>query len=243
VSLATAMLPLLSSYAADGRLADVGNAVSSTLRSAYALVIPVAVMFSVMSVDIANVIWGYGSAAADFDNFAPSLALFGVGLVLFTAHYLMLRGFYALEQTRRVFWIQCGIAVTNIVAAILLTRGASPAETAPRLVIAYACSYAVGAITSYVVLSRTVGGLAGRRLVRFLVRLLIAVAIGAAAAWGLREAMGDLVPGDGKLHAVLDLVVVGLGFAAIYLAVARVLRITEVTDVMRLITRRLVDRK
>jgi putative peptidoglycan lipid II flippase len=243
VSLATAMLPLLSSYAADGRLADVGNAVSSTLRSAYALVIPVAVMFSVMSVDIANVIWGYGSAAADFDNFAPSLALFGVGLVLFTAHYLMLRGFYALEQTRRVFWIQCGIAVTNIVAAILLTRGASPAETAPRLVIAYACSYAVGAITSYVVLSRTVGGLAGRRLVRFLVRLLIAVGIGAAAAWGLREAMGDLVPGDGKLHAVLDLVVVGLGFAAIYLAVARVLRITEVTDVMRLITRRLVDRK
>ena len=91
-----------------------------------------------MSLDIANVIWGYGSAAADFGNFAPSLALFGIGLVLFTAHYLMLRGFYALEQTRRVFWIQCGIAATNIVAAVLLTRGAPPAETAPRLVIAYA---------------------------------------------------------------------------------------------------------
>ena len=77
-----------------------------------------------MALDIAHVIWGYGSAAADYDNFAPSLALFGLGLVLFTAHYLVLRGFYALEQTRRVFWIQCAIAATNIVAAILLTRGA-----------------------------------------------------------------------------------------------------------------------
>jgi putative peptidoglycan lipid II flippase len=243
VSLATAMLPLLSSYAADGRLADVGRAVSSTLRSAYALVVPVAVMFSLMSLDIANVIWGYGGGASDFDNFAPSLALFGIGLVLFTAHYLMLRGFYALEQTRRVFWIQCGIAATNIVAAIALTHDATPAETAPRLVIAYACSYAVGATTSYVMLSRAVGGLAGRRLVRFLVRLLIAVGISAAVAWGLREGMSELAPGTGKLHAVLDLAVVGLGFAVIYLGLARVLRITEVTDVMRLVTRRLNTRK
>jgi len=243
VSLATAMLPMLSSYAADGKLSEVGSAVSSTLRSAYALVIPVAVMFSVMSVDIANVIWGYGSAAADFENFAPSLALFGIGLVLFTAHYLMLRGFYALERTRLVFFIQCGIALTNIVAAIVLTLDAPPAEIAPRLVIAYACSYAVGAVTSYVLLSRTVGGLAGRRLVRFLVRLVIALGISAAAAWGLRELMVELVPGTGKLHAVLDLAVVGVGFFAIYLAMARLLRITEVTDVMRLATRRLTSRK
>ena len=71
VSLATAMLPLLSSYAADGNLAAVGSSVSSTLRSAYALVVPVAVLFAVMALDIAHVIWGYGSAAADYDNFAP----------------------------------------------------------------------------------------------------------------------------------------------------------------------------
>jgi putative peptidoglycan lipid II flippase len=243
VSLATAMLPLLSSYAAEGRFSEVGSAVSSTLRSAYALVIPVAVLYSVMSLDIANVIWGYGSAAQDFDNFAPTLALFGLGLVLFTAHYLMLRGFYALEQTRRVFWIQCGIAATNIVAAVLLTHGAPPSQTAPRLVIAYSCSYAVGALTSYVMLSRTVGGLDGRRLGRFLARLAIAVAISAAAAWGLRELMNDLLPGTGKLHAVLDLAVVGLVFVALYVGVARLLGIAEVTDVMRLLTRRLSSRR
>ncbi|MCW2844297.1 MAG: murein biosynthesis integral rane protein MurJ [Nocardioides sp.] len=242
VSLATAMLPLLSRYAAENRLSQVGAAVSSTLRSAYALVIPVAVLFSVMSLDIANVLWGYGSAAEDFDNFAPSLALFGIGLVLFTAHYLMLRGFYALEQNRRVFFIQCAIAATNVVAAVLLTHGATPAETAPRLVIAYACSYAVGATASYVILSRTVGGLAGRRLVRFLVRVLIAVALSGAAAWGVRQGVTGVLPGAGKLHALLDLAVVGLVFLGLYLGLARLLRITEVTEVVSLVTRRLPGR-
>lgn len=243
VSLATAMLPLLSSYAADGRLAAIGDAVSATLRSAYALVVPAAALLAIMALDVAHVIWGYGGGADDYDNFAPSLALFGLGLVLFTAHYLVLRGFYALEQNRRVFFIQCAIAATNIVAAILLTRGAPASETAPRLVIAYACSYGVGAITSYTLLSREVGGLDGRRLVRFLVRLVVAVGISAAVAWGLRELLDELVPGTGTWHAVLDLAVVGVIYLATYLGVARVMRISEVNDVMALVTRRLRGRR
>ncbi len=47
-----------------------------------------------------------------------SLALFAPGLVLFTTHYLMLRGFYALERTRTVFWVQCVIGATNITLAV-----------------------------------------------------------------------------------------------------------------------------
>ena len=238
VSLATAMLPLLSTYAADGSLAAIGRTVSSTLRSAYALVVPFAALLALMALDVAHVIWGYGSAAADYANFAPSLAIFALGLVLFTAHYLMLRGFYALEQTRRVFFIQCAIAATNVVVAIVLLRDSTPAETAPRLVAAYACSYAVGAALSTLLLSRTVGGLRGGALLRFLVRLALAVAISTGVAWLVREGLQAWVPGDGKLTAALDLVVVGALFSATYLAAARLLRISEVTEVMTLVTRR-----
>ena len=242
VSLATAMLPLLSRHAADADLRAIGRAVSSTLRSAYALVVPAALLFSLMSLDLAHVIWGYGAAARDYGNFAPTLALFGIGLVLFTAHYLLLRGFYALEQTRRVFLIQCGIAATNIVAALVLTHGASPADTAPRLTMAYACSYAVGAVTSYVVLSRTVGGLDGARLGRFAVRLLLVAAVTGAVGLGAREVVHAVVPGRGTLTAVVDLGVVGVVFLATYLVLARALRLTEVSEVTSVVTRRLRGR-
>jgi putative peptidoglycan lipid II flippase len=55
--------------------------------------------------------------------------------------------------------------------------------------------------------------------------------------------MAELVPGEGKLHAVLDLAVVGLLYLGIYLGLAKVLRITEVTDVMRLVTSRLGSKR
>ena len=243
VSLATAMLPLLSSYAAEQELGSLGRTVSSTIRSAYALVVPAAAFLALMALDIAQVVWGYGSAADDYGNFAPSLALFGLGLVLFTMHYLVLRGFYAMEQTRLVFFVQCAVAATNVVAAVLLTRGASVSEVAPRLVLAYACSYAVGAAVSYTLLSREVGGLDSAVLLRFLVRLSLAVGVCTAFAWGARELLDDVVEGTGTGHAVLDLAAVGLLFSAAYLGLARLLRISEVTDVMALVARRLRGRR
>jgi putative peptidoglycan lipid II flippase len=242
VSLATAMLPLLSRYAAEQDLRAIGRSVSSTIRSAYALIVPAAAFLAVMARDIAHVVWGYGSAAADFGTFAPTLALFGLGLVLFTMHYLVLRGFYALEQNRRVFYIQCAVSATNIVVALLLVPGASVEEVAPRLVLAYACSYAVGATLSYTLLAREVGGLAGRVLVRFLVRLAIAVGVSAVVALAIRNGLVDWVPGAGRLHAVLDLVLAGAVFTSAYLGLARMLRLTEVNDVMALVTRRLPGR-
>ena len=149
--------------------------------------------------------------------------------MLFTAHYLMLRGFYALEQNRRVFWIQCAIAATNIVAAVLLTRDAPPlgdrAAAGDRLRAAPTPS---GRRLSYVLLSRD-----GRRPRRSPAGALPGPAGDRGRDQrrrrvGTARGDGQLVPDEGKLHAVLDLVVVGLAFLAIYLGLARLLRISEV---------------
>ncbi|MBV9830597.1 MAG: murein biosynthesis integral membrane protein MurJ [Marmoricola sp.] len=243
VSLATAMLPLLSRYAAEHDLPAIGRAVSSTIRSAYALIVPAAAFLALMARDTSHIVWGYGSASADFGNFAPSLALFGLSLVLFTLHFLVLRGFYALEQNRRVFFIQCAVAVTNVVVALLLTWGAPVSQVAPRLVIAYACSYAVGAVISFVLLEREVGGLSGPVLLRFLVRLTITVGASSAVSWGVRELLTTALPGTARWHAVLAVVVVATVFSAVYVVLSRALRITEVGDVVALVARRLPGRR
>jgi len=237
VSLATAVLPLLSARAADGDLAAVATSLASTLRTALAVVVPFAALLPVIALDLAHVIWGYGAAADDFDRYAPSLAVFGPGLVFFTVHYLVLRGFYALEQTRVVFLVQCVVAAANIATAVTLVGLTDDAATSPALVGAYVTSYAIGSAVSYLVLSRRVGGLGGRRTMRFLLRLIVVVAVatavGGLAMWGLTAALGDSWP-----EAALRVVVVsGLGAAAFLLA-ARALRLTEVTDVLNTLTRR-----
>jgi putative peptidoglycan lipid II flippase len=240
VSLATATLPRLAAYAADGDLPAVGRQVADTTRTALGMIVPFAFLLPAIALPLSNIVWGYAAASRTYRDFAVSLALFAPGLVLFTVHYLMLRGFYALERTRTVFWVQCGVAGTNIVLALLVTSHVGPAATAPGLVTAYTGSYAVGAVTSYLLLRHLLGGLETPTLVRFLVRIGVAGGLAGLAAWGWRWLLSEVwTTGDGKVQAltlVLSTCAVDL---VVLLLVARALRITEHGEVVGLLRRRL----
>lgn len=235
VSLATAVLPRLSGFATEGRLADLADAVTSTMRSTYALVLPVLALLPVAAPDLANLAFGWGSASGTYEDFVPTLSFFAIGVLFFTSHYLVLRGFYALEQNRRVFFIQCVIAVVNIGAAVALTRDIDPDQTAPRLVIAYALAYAVGAAVSYRQLSLVTGGLGGRALVRFMVRITVVVALAGGLAFAARLGLDELLPGSGKLEVLARLAGIGVVGMGSYLLGSRLFRITEVNDVTALV--------
>ena len=240
VSLATAILPRLTEHAAEGDLAGLARTLGMALRSALAVIVPFALLLPLVATDVAHVIWGWGAGRDGYALFAPSLALFGIGLVFFTVHYLTLRGFYALELTRTVFLVQCCVAATNIVAAVLLVRETTAERTSPALVVAYGAAYAVGSALSYLVLRRRLGGLGTRGLVRFVVRLALAAGVATLVGWGVGTALGEALGDDPSL------VVAGLRAAAVaavdivvFVLVARALRLREVTDMLDTVTRRL----
>ena len=244
VSLATAVLPRLAARAADTDLAGMARTLAETLRTALAVVLPFAALLPIIALDLANALFGLGAGRDSFALYQPVLALFGPGLVLFTVHYLMLRGFYALERNKTVFLIQCGVATVNVAVAIALVTRTDPRATAPSLVIAYVCAYAVGSVASYTVLRRTLGGLRTPTLVRFVVRMLLAVAAGTAVAV-LVSRLLHAISGDRPSPpvAVVLVVLVTAADAAVFLAVARLLRITEVTAVVETITAPLTRRR
>ena len=239
VSLATAILPRLSAKADDGDLPGLAGTLAVTLRTALAVVIPFAFALPLLAYDASKVLFGYGATASTFDHYVPSMILFGPGIVFFTVHYLMLRGFYALELNRTVFFIQCAIGATNVVVAILLVNEATAAQTSPALVIAYGASYLLGSTVSYVMLRGRLGGLETPALVRFLARILIAAGVSTAVAW----AVGQVLPGhtDDLSHALAAVRVVVLGGIdlGLFVVLARLMRITEVTSVIETVMRRI----
>ena len=238
VSLATAILPRLSSYAHEGRLLELGSTVGSTLRTALALVLPFAVLLPITAGDVAGFAFGWDNSD-EAARFAPTLAFFGPALVVFTVHYFMLRGFYAVEMTRLVFFIQLAVSATNVLVATVLVPARPPEETAPMLAVAYLASYAVGAAVSFVLLRRTVGGLETPQLFRFLVRMALVLAVAGVAAWGVELALAGLGdhPGPfpsllrGGLSASLGMLVILVG--------ARLLRVREVTSLVDTVAARL----
>jgi putative peptidoglycan lipid II flippase len=240
VSLATAVLPRLSRMAADQEWGRLGDQVAETLRTGLALIVPFALLLPAIALPLANIVWGYGAASETYSDFASSLAWFAPGLVFFTIHYLMLRGFYALERTRTAFWVQCVIATVNIGAALAITARTDPQHTAAGLVVAYGCAYAVGAVTSYAVLRRRVGGLGTPTTVRFLVRILIAASLAAGVAWSWRWGLLHLWPfDDGRIQAITLLLSTVLVDVVAFLLLARAMRIREVNEVVSVVARRL----
>jgi putative peptidoglycan lipid II flippase len=241
VSLATAVLPRLAASAADGDLPALARTLSGTLRSALAIILPFACLMPLIAGDVANTV-SFGAVRDSYDLFTLSLALFGPAIALFTVHYLMLRGFYALEQTRRVFWIQCAVAATNILVAVVLVAHTDAEHTSPSLVVAYAASYAVGSVVSYSVLRRELGGLRTPLLLRFVVRMAIAVTISTLAAFAARELLGFLGEEPTNLVAALRALLITLADVAVFLVLARLLHLSEVTEVVDTVTGRLPRR-
>ncbi|MBF4163929.1 murein biosynthesis integral membrane protein MurJ [Nocardioides sp. CBS4Y-1] len=238
VSLATAILPRLSAAAADGHLSDLADTVAGTLRTALAVIVPFGALLPLLAPDLARILFGYGAAAATVENFAPTLALFGPALVFFTMHYLMLRGFYALEQTRGVFINQCAVATVNIAVAVCLVALTDAAATAPSLVVAYGAAYLVGAVLSYVTLGRRVGGLPGATLLRFGIRLVAVTAISTGVATLVMVGLREVVADESKLGALAVVAAAGAADVVCFVALARVFGLSEVTAVLSTVLRR-----
>ena len=117
VSLATAVIPTLAALAADGRHDRMRLELGRTLRLALAIIAPLAVAAACLGPAGADAI-AYGGIRGNADVIGHTVAAFAPAMLAFTVHYLMLRGFYANEDTRTPFFVQLVIATVNVAAAV-----------------------------------------------------------------------------------------------------------------------------
>jgi putative peptidoglycan lipid II flippase len=240
VSLVTAAMPTLSRLSADGALDQARAEMVSTVRLVLTVMLPIAVALACLGHPLAELLFSYGALDGDTGVIGDTIVAFAPGMVLFTVHYLLLRGFYAAEDTRTPFWIQTVLCAVNIGCALLITWSSPPPErVAALLALAYAAAHLVGAAMSTATLSRRVGRLVDARLVGFLTRLgaaaaaagviILAVSRGLAAL-GLRP---DTPPAAGAILALS-----GAAGAATYVVAAKALALREVNALTGLLRRR-----
>jgi putative peptidoglycan lipid II flippase len=239
VSLATAILPGLSARVVSLDPRGFTGSVARTLRSSLALIVPFAALLPVLATDLAHVLFGLGASSSIYPDYRLTMIVFGPGLVFFTVQYVLLRGFYAMELNKAVFWMQCLVAAVNIGAAVLLVRRVTPEHTAPALAAAYGLAYLVGCVNAYGRLNRRIGPLRTPVLVRFLVRLVLVTAFATAVAWLVSHGIDRVWPDRTWLQAAIkDVIVGGVDMVLLFLG-ARALRITELTALVSTLTTRL----
>ncbi|MFI5761219.1 murein biosynthesis integral membrane protein MurJ [Streptomyces sp. NPDC051563] len=245
VSLVTALMPRMSSAAADGDLGAVRKDVSYALRSSAALVVPAAALFAALAPWVIGSVFEYGrTGPSDVAVMAGMLAAFAPGLIAYSAQYVLSRGFYALSDTRTPFFLNLSIAALNAglsAAAYLLLP---PRWAVTGMAAACSIAYAVGAAVTAYVLSRRLGPRTGTRTerrstaVRTHLRLLCACAPAGAAGYAAARSVDRFAHLAGPLG---NFAAAAAGTAVILLVVvllARPLRLTEITDLLDSVRRK-----
>jgi putative peptidoglycan lipid II flippase len=228
VSLVTALLPRMSKAAAEGRIPDLRADLSRALRVSGVVIVPAAFLFLALGPQISTLLFAHGAAdAASARPLGHMLQAFGLGLIPFSAQYLLLRGFYAFEDTRTPFFMAAWIATVNIALAtachVLL-----PARWAVTgMAGAYTLSYLSGlALTARLLRKRVGGRLDEGALRRTYTKLVGAAGLAAALGWITARTCAAFL-GTGTWPTAAALAAGTLTLGAAYLVLARLMKISE----------------
>ncbi len=198
VSLMTTFEPDLAKEAVRERWPAFHARLLQGLRLLLTVMVPAAVGYFT----IAMLVIRHGADATLFQDstrldVARALAGFAPGLLGFSVYLFVLRGFYAVRDTRRPFWINAVENVINIVLAVILTI-ALPLLVG--LTVSYSLAYiAAAAIALAVLLRRLPPGFDIGGFVSTLIRALLAAGAMAVAVVAVIEVV---VGADPQLLAV-----------------------------------------
>jgi putative peptidoglycan lipid II flippase len=153
-----------------------------------------------------------------------------------------MRGFYALEDTRTPFLLQCVIAASTVVSAVLVAVFVPVGWRTAALAAGWSASYGLGYLLSAQVLARRIGGLQAQATLATYARA--GVAAGLAAVAGLVTVMVvgtavDALGGGVFAERVLSLLAGAPVVLVVYLAVARTLGVGEVSRAVEEVRSRL----
>lgn len=232
VSIATALVPELSERFTRRDTAGYRDALSSGLRATAFVTVPALAGLSALAVPIAGLLYERGAFGPDDTRLvAAILAAFALGLPGYALQFVLVRSFYARQNSTMPAALGAGLPVAFVGLAYALSNVLG----LPGIALGFSAAYTLLALALLAAMRRELDGIGARRLAASLVKLLIAGAVMYAVA-----RLGVSLTGTGYSAAERALVLALAGGASLaaYLGIALVLRAEEVRSVVSLLRAR-----
>ncbi|MEH0428889.1 murein biosynthesis integral membrane protein MurJ [Streptomyces stelliscabiei] len=238
VSLMAALLPRISRSAAEDDTGAVRDDISQGLRTTAVAIVPIAFGFVALGIPMCTLIFGSsGTGAAT--NMGFMLMAFGLGLIPYSVQYVVLRAFYAYEDTRTPFYNTVIVAAVNASASAVCFSVIPARWAVVGMAASYGLAYMIGVGIAWRRLKKRLGGdLDGSRVMRTYARLSIAslpaALLSGAACYGISRTLGQGVGGSMLALAGGGIVLLGVFYVA-----ARRMRIEELNSMVGMVRGRL----
>jgi putative peptidoglycan lipid II flippase len=255
ISIMTALLPRMSRAAAENDMRKVGAFVADGMRLVAVLIVPAAVSLLVAGPMIATVIFGFGAGAGEASTYAGLVIMaFAVGLLPFSLFYVLLRGWYSLEDTRTPFYLTVVYNVLMVGLSLPLFYAASVRFKVTALGLGYSLAYWFTFALAWFVLSRRVQNVQARQTGSVLARLIVAGVVAAAAGFAanlglqalLSEVMDESIPLGFSGHPLLAFIAAITTSAVavlVYVLLARLMRVAEISQAWGMVAEKLPGRR
>lgn len=238
VSLMAALLPRISRSAAEDDSGAVRDDISQGLRTTAVAIVPIAFGFVSLGIPMCTLVFGSsGTSAAT--NMGYMLMAFALGLIPYSVQYVVLRAFYAYEDTRTPFYNTVIVAAVNAAASAACFFVIPARWAVVGMAASYGLAYAIGVGVAWRRLRKKLGGdLDGARVMRTYARLCIAsvpaALLSGAACYGIGHTLGQ-----GVLGSFASLVAGGAVLLGVFFVAARRMRIEELNSLVGMVRGRL----
>ena len=230
ISIVTALLPGLSKLAFDKKLSEVRNQLSKALRLTAILTIPASLVFFFFAEEIASAIF-FGISEQSAEYIGRVLAAMSLGLIPLSINLVLIRGLNAFENTKYQVISNLVINLVALTISLWAFLNLDVADITVGLGAALAISYWVGIVCTYYLLRKYSGPLNIVSLLLFHSKIAMIAFFSCLAISNLQSRL-DL---EGNLFSLL---IVLLSTFALYLALGRVLKVSEISQVLKVLLRR-----
>ena len=230
ISIVTALLPGLSKLAFDKKLSEVRDQLSKALRLTAILTIPASLFFFFFAEEIASAIF-FGISEQSAEYIGRVLAAMSLGLIPLSINLVLIRGLNAFENTKYQVISNLVINLVALTISVWAFLNLDVVDITVGLGTALTISYWMGIVCTYYLLRRYSGPLNITSLLLFHSKVALIALISCLA-------ISSLLPRLDLEGNIFSLLIVFLSTFALYLAIGRVLKVSEISQVLKVLLRR-----
>jgi putative peptidoglycan lipid II flippase len=234
VSVITALLPGMSEHAVHEDWDAFRARLSTGVRATIFLLLPAAVGYFVLGEPIVRLLLQHGNTTEASTRLVTDvLRFFVIGLVPFALFQLFLRAFYALQDTKTPFLVNCAAVSFNTLLNLLFFN----LYGVKGLALGHACAYTFGMLLLGRYLAVRVGHLETRAIIANALKIFLAAAGMGGAVWVVFQGLEGVLGSSGVVALSVDVGVSVVVGALAYFCLGLLLRVEEVSLVRGLLGR------
>jgi putative peptidoglycan lipid II flippase len=240
VSIATAIFPAMTEKAVAGDHEDFARELGRGLRGVAFFVLPAVAGYIAIAPQIVALLLEHGvTTEASTEMVATVLRVWAPGIFFFSTFYVLLRGFYALGDTKTPMFINiAGLAVNVSFNLAVVALVDDPQMRIAGLAAGHATSYVVASGLALRAISGKVGTSPTQGYFTALAKMTVASAITGAGAWLAARGAGTLVDNSSVTGLLLQVMAATGAGLLLYAGLSKAFSLEEMRWISTIVKRR-----